>query len=160
MAHAKGGRNIPAPFPLNRLALALPDVARVVVDDGRAAGSGDVARIVVDDGRARARPAVLCLDTARRRGEHPRVISAISATITGTAATVSSPPSRPPPPRRGIAVPTPPRAAPCACIAVPPSVASEGYRASASRIAGARYKNVTSCVTRGCFWRFPFFSAS
>jgi hypothetical protein len=107
----KGAGTSRPPFRLNRLALALPDVARVVVDDGRAAGSGDVARIVVDDGRARARPAVLCLDPARRRVEHPRVISAISATITGTAATVSSPQAAP---RRRVEV------SPCPPLLVPP----------------------------------------
>src|SRR5918998_2874233 len=78
----------------------------------------------------------------------PRVISAITATITNTAATASNASSRLLPPRRGI-VPTPPGAAPCACITVPPSVASVGYRASS--LAGARYRNVTRGVTRSCF---------
>ena len=144
------------PGPQARRSLIGLHVARVVVDEGRTRPSrGYVARVVVDEGRTRARPevGVPCSYPARREGAHPPSHRRHHRHDDQDGRDGRQPPSRPP--LRGIGVPTPPRAAPCACITVPPSVASVGYRAS--RIAGARYRSVTSNVTSSCFRGFPFF---
>lgn len=100
-------------------------IASIIVDEGRArASKGYVPRVVVDDGGTRTcfEVGVLGPEPARRGDAHSPSHRRHHRHDNQDGRDGQQPPKPPPP--RGIGVPIPPRAAPCACITVPPSVAS------------------------------------